>query len=279
MQNTEFFSSKDAKSLPFEVYQEAVHILADHYNSDETHILDDLEVTEQQTTGDDFKTLYASRNESGDVTFLVQGKTVKAHKCILLAHSLKMDEMLQDDQGHIIEIDAEKFPRLHEEAFYDMLRFFYYNQVTLELLNVCCLVEFSKEMELNKLSRCLEHNIEASPITLQSAPYLLEVAFTQLEENQEMKQKLKDRALSFVIEHMDEIDFQTFDTLHPIIGTTVLIGMQQIIQSNLIKKGTNPIGNDSIAKAPLATRVENFSSFGRTKSKKRHEQRSEKKNL
>jgi len=137
---------------------------------------------------------------------------------------------LIESEQDFIDIDPEKYPRLTEDAVEDMLRFFYYNQETLDLLNVCCLFEFAKKLQLNKLLRCLERNIATLSITPESALFLLEVAFTQLDENPEIKHNLKERALAYVVEHMDVIDFAVLRTMTPIIGTMVLIGLQQIIQ-------------------------------------------------
>jgi len=148
------------------------------------------------------------------------------------------------------------------------------------MLNVCSLFEFAKQLELTKLLRCLERNIVTSPITSASAPYLLEVAFTQLEENADVKQNLKERALSFVVEHMDSIDFTVLETMPAVIGATVLVGLQQILQSpnySSIFFDTRTT-YESTTRSPLSTRVENIirPDSNKTKSKKSKEQKKDK---
>jgi len=161
-----------------------------------------------------------------------------------------LDQLLLLSEQGPIQIDHEKFSRVHGSAFEDMLRFFYYNEETLDLLNVCRLVEFAKEMGLVKLMRLLERNIEASPITIESAPYLLEVAFTQLDENPDLKQKLNERALSFLVEHMDDIDFRSLDTMPPKIGATIIMGIQWVVQTCNVAKGADP-SSYSISRSPF----------------------------
>jgi hypothetical protein len=246
-----FFTAKEAKILGFELYQEIAGILAEHYNSGKPYPFEEPEVTSIDPIVDNFKSLYQSRHENGDITIVVGDKSCKAHKCILHGHSQLLDEFVlkSEDMKDTAVVELEKYPLVNDEALEEMLQYFYYNNNALELYGVCRMIQFVKAMELNKLMKVLEQIMTDCPMTSKAVPFALEVSFwSQLEQNQQLTSRLRDRSITYAIQHLPEIDFNHLSEMSPITGTVLLQAIQAVIKSYILK-GVEPKYNDIVEKS------------------------------
>lgn len=77
--------------------------------------------------------LYANREETGDVTFIVDSESIRAHRCVLAAFSPKYEAQLfgaMPEKGDIIVDDVSA------AVFKEFLQFFYLDKVELTMENI-----------------------------------------------------------------------------------------------------------------------------------------------
>lgn len=86
--------------------------------------------------------LYLDRNETGDVTFLVDSQRIRAHRWVLAAASPKYKAQfygLRPDENEIL------IPNVSAAAFNEFLQFFYKDSVTLTLENIEAVLDMAKQ--------------------------------------------------------------------------------------------------------------------------------------
>jgi hypothetical protein len=251
---TVFFSAKEAKSLDFDLYQELVGILADLYSAGKDYQFEEPSITETDPIKKHFKSMYNSREETGDISIVMGDKSTKAHKCILYGHSKILDDLIDtaEQQNNTITVDKDKFPLVNQESFEEIMKFFYYDFTGLELSSVCRMYKFSMDIHLTRLTRILEHVMTASATTAKAVPFALEVGLKQLQHNQNLAKKLQEKTLSFAVKHFPDIDFSYLAQMDPAIGLTMVLAIQEILRE-YIRSGTEPYYIDIINKVPMIT--------------------------
>jgi len=280
---TVFFSAKEAKSLDFDLYQELVGILADLYSAGKPYTFEEPNITETDPIKKHYKSMYNSRDESGDISIVLGDKSTKGHKCILYGHSKMLDEQIDaaENQNNTITVDKQKFPLVNQEAFEEIMKFFYYDFTGLELSAVCRMYKYSMEIHLTRLTRILEHVMTSSVTTAKAVPFALEVALKQLTHNQSLAKKLQEKTIIFAVKHFPDINFSHLAEMDPIIGLTMIQSIQEILR-DYIRLGTEPYYSDIINKAPIISLTESSGSpppRPGTKSPKKVKRKSLKENL
>jgi len=267
---TLFFSAKEAKSLDFDLYQELVGILADLYSVGKAYQFEEPSINETDPIRKHFKSMYNSRDESGDISIVLGDKTTKAHKCILYGHSKILDELIdaadQPTQNYTITVEKQKFPMVNQEAFEEIMKFFYYDFTGLELSSVCRMYKFSMDIHLTRLTRILEHVMTSSVLTAKAVPFALEVSLKQLQHNQSLSKKLHEKTIIFAIKHFPDINFSILIEMDSIIGVTMIQSIQEILRE-YIRSGQEPHYPDIINKAPIISLNESSSPPPRPGSK------------
>lgn len=88
------------------------------------------------------KTLYSERDETGDVTFIVESESIRAHRCVLAAISPKYKTQFYSAQPDIGEIYVD---HISADAFKEFLQFFYLKKVVLTTKNIEIVLNLAKE--------------------------------------------------------------------------------------------------------------------------------------
>jgi hypothetical protein len=74
LQHTDFFTSKKAKEIGFELFQEATNMMVLHWTKKSEPKPFEKKVVAPNTVVEDFTRLYNNKAESGDITFNIQNK-------------------------------------------------------------------------------------------------------------------------------------------------------------------------------------------------------------
>lgn len=86
--------------------------------------------------------LYNNKNETGDVTFIIESKKIRAHRCVLASISPKYKAQfygLQPDTGDIIVTD------ISADEFETFLQYFYLGDVKLTMDNIESILNMAKQ--------------------------------------------------------------------------------------------------------------------------------------
>uniref|UniRef100_A0A6B2L3Q2 BTB domain-containing protein n=1 Tax=Arcella intermedia TaxID=1963864 RepID=A0A6B2L3Q2_9EUKA len=236
--NADFFTSASAESLGFKLYQEVTALMLRAHKGDKPgNATNEIQVTMDDTIVEDFKRIYAA-NATKDITFMIQGTEVKAHKAILLDHSTELNALVNqtDDQSHkisrtpgFISLD-EKHSEVSAPAFEALLRLLYYSDEELDMVHACQLYMFSRDYNLVRLSLLIEKVISNGEIAVNNVIPVLGVAFNYLmNENPELQNKLKDQGMKFVVQHVDKVDFYPLGKMASVIATQILQQVQQVL--------------------------------------------------
>lgn len=86
--------------------------------------------------------LFNERDETGDVTFIVDGQKVRAHRNILAAFSPKYKAQLYDTE---LDKDNIVVEGVAVNAFMEFLRLFYFNKVDLTFGNIGTVLDLTKQ--------------------------------------------------------------------------------------------------------------------------------------
>lgn len=92
------------------------------------------------------KALFKSRNQTGDITFKVDGKEIKAHKCVLAALSPKYMAQLYGDFDDA-KNDSLEINDVSAAAFEEFLQFFYLNKIKLSHDNIADVLTLTADVE------------------------------------------------------------------------------------------------------------------------------------
>jgi len=264
-----FFSAKEAKSIDFDLYQELVGILAEHYSEGNPYQFEEPQIIEKDHIKKHFKTLFLSRDESGDISIVMGDKSTKAHKCILSGHSKQLDELIEtsESQNNTITIDREKYPLVSQESFEEIMKFFYFDKPVLEISSSCRMYKFSLENQLLHLSRCIEHVLETQAINNKAVPFALEVSLKQLQHHKNLSKKLQERTLSYAVQHFPNINFSHLAEMDPLIGSVLVQAVQEVIR-DYISSGAQPHYNDIMEKSIVPSSPDSNSPITRTTPQK-----------
>jgi len=199
----------------------------------------EIQVTADDTIVEDFKRVYTSQ-ATKDVSFLIQGTEVKAHKAILIDQSTEFAALINNpDEGKEQkrtaggQITLEKYPNVSAQAFESMLRLMYYSNEDFEMHHACQMYLFAREYNLVKLSLLIEKIVSCGEVSAITVLPLLDVAYNPLmAENPELQTRLKDNGMNYVIQNVDKIDFAPLQNMPALIGTQILQQLQQVLASN-----------------------------------------------
>jgi len=242
--NADFFTSASAESLGFKLYQEVTALMLKAHQGQKNPTAAEIQVTADDTIVEDFKRIYAS-NSSKDVSFIIQGEDVKAHKAILIDQSTEFAALVNgtlDDgkdpkdtpkrvPGGPVYLD-EKYANISPGAIEAMFRLFYYAEQEMEVLHACQLFVFARDFNLVRLSMVIEKIISSGEVTATTALALLDVAYNPLMAENPLQKRLKDGGMKFVIQNVDKIDFLPLQNMSPLIGTQILQQLQQVLAPN-----------------------------------------------
>jgi len=172
--------------------------------------------------------------------FFIQGEEVKAHKAILIDQSVELTSLInQQEDGKDIKkaggpiVLDEKYYNISPQAFEAMLRLMYYSEQDMDLLYSCQLFLFAHDFNLIKLSALIEKIISTREASVTNVLALLDVAYNPLmASNPDLQRKLKEAGIRFVIQNVDKIDFVPLQNMSPLIGTQILVQLQQVLAGN-----------------------------------------------
>jgi len=243
-----FFSAKEAKSIDFDLFQELVGILAEHFSEGSRYEFEEPQINESDPIKKHFKSLYTSRDDTGDISIVMGDKSTKAHKCILYGQSKDLDDLIEnsESQNNTISIDKQKFPLVNQDSFVEIMKFFYYDFPSLELSSVCRMYKFSIETHLTRLTRTMEHIMATNTMTAKAVPFALEVSLRQLQQNP-LAKKLQERTIVFAVKHFTQINFSHLAELDPLIGSVIVQSIQEIVR-DYSHQGAEPRYKDIIDK-------------------------------
>mmetsp|Transcript_30789 Transcript_30789/g.51868 ORF Transcript_30789/g.51868 Transcript_30789/m.51868 type:complete len:392 (-) Transcript_30789:174-1349(-) len=159
-----------------------------------------------------------------DLRFNFDGDIIPCHRSFLGACSDKFKIMLRDK-----EIPAAGIPPsragLNAESFRQMLRFLYYGDDRIDPLPACELVGYARELELQDLIAVCEYKIRNS-IAVDTVVGILEVAYSEMSQRQELVEELKSKAFPFIMDHFTEIDLSKLRK-NPRIAQDLLLRVQE----------------------------------------------------
>jgi len=181
--------------------------------------------------------MYHGADSTGDVTFVIGGEDVKAHRCILADQSGELAALVrpgEDDKDWTKKIALDtKYSRISAGAFHSMLKFFYYAERAVPMTYATELVSFAKDYRLDGFYRVLEKTIGGQAVTVDTVLNVLDVAYHPLmDENPQLQKSLKEEGLNFVVAHIDKVNFEPLITMPPVIATHVLQSLQKKIGKN-----------------------------------------------
>ncbi|XP_055303186.1 BTB/POZ domain-containing protein 3-like [Sitodiplosis mosellana] len=102
--------------------------------------------------------LYSDRDETGDVTFIVESESIRAHRCVLAAISPKYKAQFyggHPDEGeiHVADVSAA--------AFNEFLQFFYLKKVILNTKNIEGVLNLAKQSLVDAfVTECIDFLME-----------------------------------------------------------------------------------------------------------------------
>jgi len=131
-----------------------------------------------------------------------------------------------------ITLDS-KYLRVSPSAFHAMLKFFYYSDSAISLLNATVLVDFAKDFHLERLYKILEKVIGGQDIGIETVLSVLDVAYNPLmEENPSLQKNLKEEGLNYAVNNLEKINFNPLQAMPPIIATHIIQAIQSRIGKN-----------------------------------------------
>jgi len=155
-----------AKELGLELFQEVVMLL-----QKPTDKIQPIEVTQPNTIVEDFKKLYEQRKQTGDVSFIIDGAEVKAHRALLAGKSKKFVEVVEAAEktkmGEVVRLPIP----LSNEAFLCMLRWAYYGDERIDPMPATALINFSKHFSLTTLRKVSEDKNSPQHYTVYCSVY------------------------------------------------------------------------------------------------------------
>jgi len=235
--NADFFTSSTAENLGFKLYQEVTALLLKAHTGGAPKELKKRDVTSEDTIVSDFKAMYHGADSTGDVTFVINGEDVKAHRSVLADQSGELAALVrptEDDKDWTKKIALDtKYSRITSGAFHSMLKFFYYAERSVPMTYATELVSFAKDYRLDGFYRVLEKTIGGQAVTVDTVLNVLDVAYHPLmDENPQLQKSLKEEGLNFIVAHIDKVNFEPLITMPPVIATHVLQSLQKKIGKN-----------------------------------------------
>lgn len=105
------------------------------------------------------KKLYKQRAETGDIIFVVEGKEIHAHRCVLAALSPKYKAQFY---GAISDKDVIHVSDASYDAFMEFLKFFYTDTVTLTVANIEAVLNLANQSLVDVLiTECINFLCDA----------------------------------------------------------------------------------------------------------------------
>lgn len=136
--------------------------------------------------------LYSERNETGDVTFIVNSESIRAHRCILAALSPKYKAQFyggMPEKGDIIVKDVSV------PAFMEFLQFFYLEKVTLTMENIEAVLHLASQSLVDAfVNKCAEFLMEMTTVDNLCPNYQLAVLHDIKPFEDFCKQKICEKA-------------------------------------------------------------------------------------
>lgn len=119
--------------------------------------------------------LYKSREKTGDVTFIVDSKLIRAHRCVMAMLSPKYKDQFYRTECHVRKFKVEG---VTADAFEEFLQFFYFEKVNLTFKNIGAVMELAeKSHALNFVKECLYFIVQNVKIGNLCSTYQLAISF------------------------------------------------------------------------------------------------------
>jgi len=222
-------SAAEAELLGFKLYQEVTVGILKFKKAEKTEVL----LAYDDPIVNDFKAIFES--DTKDTIFSLQGEEIKVHKAMLLIQSSELTEYVNEESKKplaFLTLD-QRYCNITRDAFDSMFRFFYYSFHSFDVLHACQLFVFARDMKLTKLSHCIESVLSKRDFSIQSILPILDVAYSPLlNSNPDLQKQLQENGLQYAIHHIDKIDFSSLVQMTPLIGTNVLLLLQQCLSDH-----------------------------------------------
>ncbi|XP_055303268.1 BTB/POZ domain-containing protein 6-B-like [Sitodiplosis mosellana] len=102
--------------------------------------------------------LHSERDETGDVTFIVESELIRAHRCVLATHSPKYKAQFYGAHPDKIQISVDVVSAV---AFKEFLQFFYFDEIALTVENIEAVLNLAKQSLVDTfVTECINFLIE-----------------------------------------------------------------------------------------------------------------------
>lgn len=156
--------------------------------------------------------LYKQRDETGDVTFIVQTERIRAHRCVLATLSEKYKAQFfgpQPDQGDI-QVDG-----VTAAAFKEFLKLFYSNKFELSIENIADVLDLVKQSLIDDfVTECINFLKRKVAIDNVCSIYRLASAYDVIDLKESCERKISDDTEKmFATEDFANCDRETLEMI------------------------------------------------------------------
>lgn len=126
----------------------------------------------KQTT---LKELYRDRDETGDVSFIVDSETIRAHRCVLAALSPKYKAQFYGPRPDVGEVEVKD---VTAAAFNEFLQFFYLDEVDLTVENIESVLKLVQQSLVDEfMKECIAFLSESVSVDNMCSVYRLAIFY------------------------------------------------------------------------------------------------------
>jgi len=108
----------------------------------------------------------------------------------------------------------------------------------MKMLYACQLHQFAIDLKVQRVVAMLEKQLDVLDCDNQSAVFLLEVAYTEMEHDKRLRKQIRKKGIVHITENMHKIDFTPVESMPGVIGTDIVIAIQKAIQGTWEMVGT-----------------------------------------